>query len=473
MLKKSAKTQKCLPATAPRRALWGVATSASVLSILLTPAATANVIGVDMQNFNPTTSGLDFVTVQSSETLDPGVINFGFFLNYAVNTLPYFDGADHQSRTRFSDSLLGADINVGIGLLPGWDMGVSAPQVLLQNVQGEGYHGQYAEIGNTEVRVNSKVQLLGDHDGGLAVVGSASLNRIENNPYAGKNPGPVYNLELATDTTVKKVAMGLNVGYRWRRPGATTDATAPVQPVGDQYIASGALSYLFSSIDTKLIFEVYGARPVKAESDQDNRMSSAAEALLGVKHDFTTHLAGHLGMGTAFERGRATPDWRIYAGLNYALGPTYSKPAPTRLAPAPTTVIKANPFAGPVSPKEKIVIHDLLFEFDSDNLLVGSGTDTVDRLAKHLREKPGFTKLIITGHTDSIGSDAYNLKLSQRRADTIRRILIQRHGFPAIRIVAIGRGKRVPIADNGNYQGRQLNRRVEFTIYRPYGRPQP
>ena len=59
-------------------------------SLLLSMPAVANVIGTDTQNFNTTTDGLDFVTVQSSKTLEPGIINFGFFLNYAVNTLPYF-----------------------------------------------------------------------------------------------------------------------------------------------------------------------------------------------------------------------------------------------------------------------------------------------------------------------------------------------------------------------------------------------
>ena len=61
--------------------------------ILMTGArARANVVGADTQNFNPTNDGLDFVTVHSSETLTPGVINFGFFINYAVNSLPNYDG---------------------------------------------------------------------------------------------------------------------------------------------------------------------------------------------------------------------------------------------------------------------------------------------------------------------------------------------------------------------------------------------
>jgi hypothetical protein len=97
---------------------------------LLTPVSFANVIGSDMQNFNATTSGLDFVTVESAATLEPGFVNFGLFMNYAVNTLPYFEKTETiQSRTKFNDTLLGADINVGYGVAKRFDLGLSLPRV--------------------------------------------------------------------------------------------------------------------------------------------------------------------------------------------------------------------------------------------------------------------------------------------------------------------------------------------------------
>ena len=64
-----------------------IAVHALCVILVLSSNALANVIGPDAQNFNPITSGLDFVTVQSSETLKPGIFNFGTFLNYAVNFL--------------------------------------------------------------------------------------------------------------------------------------------------------------------------------------------------------------------------------------------------------------------------------------------------------------------------------------------------------------------------------------------------
>jgi outer membrane protein OmpA-like peptidoglycan-associated protein len=432
------------------------------LSQALTPVGFANVVGSDTQNFNPITSGLDFVTVQSSETLKPGVVNFGLFLNQAYNTLPHFDSTTEGS-TKYTDSILAGDLNIGIGLLPGWDIGFSAPQMIHQKVESEGFRGQFGDNGNTEIRFNTKVRLWGTDEYGVALVGSANVNRIKNNPFTGKDAGPTSNLELVMDTTIKNIALGLNLGHRWRNSGSKVDAESPIEPLGDQLIGSAALSYLFTSIDTKIIFEVFGSKPAKSENENSDRLSSTAEAIAGLKHDFTTALAGHLGAGSELIHGRGSPDFRIYAGLNYTTGPVFSAPKES------TKTVegkKVDAFAGPVQPKEKIVIHDLLFEFDSDSLIVGGADNTLKKLVAYINQKPVFTKLVIDGHTDSIGSVEYNADLSRRRANTIRKLLIEKHKVDPAKLSSFGKGEGNPIADNGNYQGRQLNRRVEFTIYR-------
>src|ERR1700733_296208 len=85
-------------------------------ALLFASTAHANVISNGFQNFNPTPDGLDFVTVQSSQTLKPGIFNIGLFLNEAINSLPYFDDPTTQTHTRFNDTLLGLDFNVGVGI---------------------------------------------------------------------------------------------------------------------------------------------------------------------------------------------------------------------------------------------------------------------------------------------------------------------------------------------------------------------
>ncbi len=456
------KYQDNLDRKKPQTLLKQVGLATMLSSIFLTPAASANVVGSDTQNFNPTTSGLDFVTVHSSETLSPGYFNLGLFVNQAVNTLPYFDDTE-QGRMTYNDSVIGADLNIGIGLLPNWDIGLSLPQILHQEVETDGFRGQFSSNGNTEIKVNSKFRFYGDNNGGAAIIASANQNRIANNPFVGADAGPTYNLELALDTTVSNTAFAINAGYRWRDSGTKIEEASPIEPLGNQILGSVAMSYLITSLDTKIIAEVFGSTPAEEETEATDRLSSSAEALFGIKHDATRNVAMHFGGGTELVNGRGSPDWRIYAGLNISTGPD---PKPRRIKPAPTPETSNDPFSGPALAEEKIVIHDILFEFDSHKVSGEKINNTLDKLVSHLKKSKGYTKLIIEGHTDSIGTRVYNLGLSKRRAETIRKILIKEYNLDPNKIEARGKGEDLPIADNGNFQGRQLNRRVEFAIFR-------
>lgn len=445
-----------------------------IAGMIVSPHAAANVVGPDAQNFNPITSGLDFVTVQSSETLKPGIINLGLFLNYAVNSLPYFD--TNQSRTRFNDTLLGLDLNAGVGLTDFWDVGISLPQILSQSVEDtSGARGEFASTGSTEVRVNTKFRLWGNDSRGFALIFSGNFNQIQNNPYSGNGAGPTFNAEAAADTTLGRFALGGNIGYRVRSPG-TKIAGSIANPLGNQFIFSGAVSYL-TSFSTKIIGEIFASLPAEDTNEIDRRSLSSAEALLGLKWDVTTNLAFHAGGGTELSQGLASPDYRLYTGLNYTFGPVFHSliPSPSRRPPVVANgrvteetvdeellqqLTTEQTSTGPV---ERFRTQSILFEFDSDKM-VGNYARVLEELAKFLRG--GFKELIVEGHTDSIGSDAYNLRLSQRRANAIKRYLVQKYGFVPKKITAIGYGESRPIADNGNYQGRQLNRRVEFKLRR-------
>ncbi len=438
-------------------------TASTILTAVIFSAhlARANVVGADTQNFNSITSGLDFVTVQSSETLRPGYVNLGLFLNYAVNSLPYFDNTP-QGRTSFNDSLLGVDMNLGLGLARNWDVGVSLPFVLSQDVKADSsLRGEFAQTGNTEVRLNSKYRLSGDDGGGTAVVGSVNFNRIIDNPYSGVNAGPTYNLEAVADTTLSNIAVGLNLGYRWRSPGRRL-TNSPIQPLKNQFIASVAASYLFSSVDTKIITEIFSGFPAESSNSDLDRSLTQAEWIVGAKHDITNQLAVHFGGGTELIHGVSSPDWRLYTGLNYSFGPVWE--SGHEEAPA-LEVVKVAQQPAQQPKEERFRTRKIYFDFDSDKM-VGDYATVLQELARNLKRGNGFTNLVIEGHTDSVGAAAYNEDLSDRRAQSIRKYLVDIHKMPATKIEAIGYGESQPIADNGNFQGRQMNRRVEFKIIR-------
>jgi OOP family OmpA-OmpF porin len=108
-----------------------------------------------------------------------------------------------------------------------------------------------------------------------------------------------------------------------------------------------------------------------------------------------------------------------------------------------------------------LTLGDILFETDKAELLPGA-MRTIDKLAEFLRNHPE-RNIIIEGHTDNTGSATYNLGLSQRRADGVRGVLLER-GINSERIVTKGYGQEFPVATNSTSAGRQQNRRVEIII---------
>ena len=103
----------------------------------------------------------------------------------------------------------------------------------------------------------------------------------------------------------------------------------------------------------------------------------------------------------------------------------------------------------------------VLFDFDKTDLKPEAKRQ-LGVVLQALKEQPSLQTHIV-GHTDSVGSDAYNLKLSQRRADLVAGYLVQ-NGTARQTITTDGRDKREPIASNATAAGRAQNRRVEITL---------
>jgi len=113
---------------------------------------------------------------------------------------------------------------------------------------------------------------------------------------------------------------------------------------------------------------------------------------------------------------------------------------------------------------------DILFDFDKADLKP-QAQQALKQVAQIIRERAKST-VVIEGYTDAKGSDSYNQKLSERRAQSVRKWLIEREGIRAVKMTAKGYGKNKPVAPNtkpdgsDNPEGRQKNRRVEIVIHK-------
>jgi OOP family OmpA-OmpF porin len=140
-------------------------------------------------------------------------------------------------------------------------------------------------------------------------------------------------------------------------------------------------------------------------------------------------------------------------------------PAPPPAPPSPAVSSSAEPVPVSVAPaprprKEELRIQ-LRIEFDTDKAeVLPRYQDEIGRVADFMKKYPQV-KGTIEGHTDGVGSEEYNLALSRRRADAVRRTLVDRYGIAGDRLETAGYGFSRPVAGNDTVEGRQRNRRIE------------
>ncbi len=198
-----------------------------------------------------------------------------------------------------------------------------------------------------------------------------------------------------------------------------------------------------------------------------------------------TDLGARIAVGYAFGRSVSTPvvEEVVAAPVVQEKAPepvvkkVEPKPEPVKPAPAPvdtdkdgvvdaqdqgpntSPAFKVDATGCPVMLIEKVEIKlDVKFPNNSSVLNKDSYAE-IQKVADFMNEFDG-TQVTVEGHTDSSGSDAYNKMLSQRRADSVKNVLIKQFNIAPERINAVGFGEERPIADNTTSEGRALNRRV-------------
>ena len=135
--------------------------------------------------------------------------------------------------------------------------------------------------------------------------------------------------------------------------------------------------------------------------------------------------------------------------------------APVAVAPAPPV---AAPVVVPVAPPAATKVTyaaDAFFDFDK-SVIKPAGKEKLDDLIGKIKDI-NLEVIIAVGHTDSVGSDSYNQKLSVRRSEAVKAYLVSK-GIEKNRVYTEGKGEKQPVADNKTAEGRAKNRRVEIEV---------
>lgn len=190
--------------------------------------------------------------------------------------------------------------------------------------------------------------------------------------------------------------------------------------------------------------------------------STFANVGTGVKYYFTENFFAKAGVDGMYNIDANEGEWMagVGVGLNFGGGAqqqvAQAEPTPE---PAPTPIVDNEPEPEPELVRVEL---DVKFDFDKAKVREESYSD-IKNLADFMQQYPQ-TSTTVEGHTDSVGTDQYNQRLSERRAQAVRDVLVNQYGVSGQRVDSVGYGETRPVADNSTEEGRQINRRVEAEV---------
>ena len=212
--------------------------------------------------------------------------------------------------------------------------------------------------------------------------------------------------------------------------------------------------------------------------------STFANLGAGAKWYITDNLFARAGVEAMYNIDNGNTEWGPSLGLGLNFGGSGGKVAPTP-APAPVAEVCSdsdndgvcdNVDKCPDTPANvtvdadgcpavaEVVRVELDVKFDFDKSVVKPNSyGDIKNLADFMKQYPQTTT-VVEGHTDSVGPDAYNQKLSERRANAVKQVLTQQYGVESSRVDSVGYGETRPVADNATEEGRAINRRVEAQV---------
>lgn len=411
---------------------------------------------------SPTETGeTGLVTIPTTDVLPQWKPSIGITLDGIINPPQTTTGEIEINHTHFS---------LGIGLLPNLEFTSEIPYVEFERNVPPQRHTD--DIGG--VRLGLKYRLIDEAKGaplsaallGAFVVGTGRDDFpavLDRTTVFGSREA--YEVMAILDKVLLKTSQGdatltLNAGglffdkpsafsvhnqtlafqREFRGPNATFDvpfefAAGLKLPLFKTHYATGEFLNEFRG-NTGIVQEVHGAVPTRD--------------FVGLRfanvYGFAVQGGGDFGLS-----GYLDP-YRFIASLSYAM--------PAALPPPPPRVAQAPPPPPPPPPvKKKIVLRGVHFDFDKA-VIRSDSVPILREAATTLKENPQV-KVIVEGHTDSKGTDAYNQRLSMRRANAVKDYLVKL-GVAATRLTAQGKGESQPVASNDTDEGRAENRRVEL-----------
>jgi outer membrane protein OmpA-like peptidoglycan-associated protein len=455
----------------------------STLAVFFASNPASAVESINVQTFNPSTSD-HFVFLEDalrSEWPKNAKFYFGANYNYAAKPLPAQDVTTGATLFDIVDSIQTLDLFFGFKPSSKFGLFFGAPIhfVGYPSIPAAGYpSGSASVIG--DLKIMGKIRLTNDTAAtSVAIIPEIHLPTGSTENFVS-DASTYLAARLAIEHPFDAWTFTANLGF----------ASAP----NSTYMTPG----LVQGIDyrKRFLFGVGGFMPfndkwgMNLEYSMINMLPfdknlNPNEIYAGLRHQPSDSLVATLGASFGHIGGSSGIDYRIIAGIRYTLyeeekpapvaaytpAPVYT-PAPSA-TPWPSPVMAPAPIAAvaPIPAKPKAImrakrieiLQPINFENDSARLAFDSKGVLDDVATVMLKNKKSFKKIMVDGHTNYIGGDKYNQKLSVARAISVKSYLISK-GVPAKWMQSRGFGKSRPRVPYSDPNAIELNRRVEFIV---------
>jgi len=416
----------------------------------------------DAQEFSPAVDPEGYFSVYSSRTAPQGRFHLGIWYNFANNPISAREfneafPAQLPDRKNLVDHIHTIDLVASYSLLDWLELGVDAPF----SDTTSNFAGTRSDTGPDNVRLLAKVQLLRERwkGIGLAVVPFIDLPSGDSKRLtsSGKTEGGGIGV---ADYVYERFRASLNAGYKVNQKGDL--AIGELNDGSDEILYGlgvGVLAFkdqplFFGFVDNvEALAELFGS--TKASDPYYEEFATPLEMLGGARFYSKSGLYFTFGIGKSVTKSINGAGVRVVGGLGYMPpGPPPAPPPPPPAPPPPQEKVV-------VTEEQIVTLEPIYFDFDKSTIKPVS-YPVLDQVAQVMRDRP--TAVVrVEGHTDSVGSDAYNQRLSERRARSVVKYLIGK-GIDSNRLQAVGFGESRPIATNDTPEGRAKNRRTEFHI---------
>ena len=444
-------------------------TVAALLFAALMPITAA---AFDAQPFAPAVDPQGYFSVYSSKTAPRNRFYLGLWYSHSDDAFHFDETVTTpggiltppttiRRRVELADRVDMFDLVGSYSVLDWLELGLSLP--ISKATSEEGRRNGRFDVDHVDV--DAKFQILDPsaHGFGLAVIPFGELPAGNGSRLTG-NDKFHYGGRAVAELVLSRFRLALNGGYKVNdKPFDDNDEPDEILfGLGAGVLLMGQQPILAAEDDRlELIGEAFGS--TTEHHPFDSELNTPVEFLVGPK--YYHHWGFHVGAGAGRRITDAIngPDWRVVGTVGYSWQPKPPPPPPPQPPPAPPP------------PQEKVVVTEeqiitlepIYFDFDKASIKPVS-YPILDQVAKVMTDRANM-RIRVEGHTDSKGSDAYNQRLSQRRAEAVVKYLSGK-GIDRSRLESVGLGEGRPIAPNQNPDGsdnpigRAKNRRTEFHV---------